>query len=130
MATGLKWMLASNSVVFMPPARMETWVLESHLKPWVHFVPINFDGSDLMEKILHAKAHPDQMILIIKNAKQYISKFLNFYSQENRAMDELKFYADHVHVTPHIEHPLVECDSRSNSTWLYRQLKNCNLSYY
>ena len=95
-----------------------------------HFVPINFDGSDLMEKILHAKAHPDQMILIIKNAKQHISKFLNFYSQENRAMDELKFHADHVHVTPYVEHPLVECDSRSNSTWLYRQLKNCNLSYY
>lgn len=31
-ASGLKWMLASNSVVFMPLPRYETWIEESMLE--------------------------------------------------------------------------------------------------
>ena len=31
-ASGLKWMLASNSVVFMPLPRVETWAMESLLQ--------------------------------------------------------------------------------------------------
>jgi len=38
-ASGLKWMLASNSVVFMPPPRVETWAMESLLQVfWCHMV--------------------------------------------------------------------------------------------
>lgn len=51
MATGLKWMLASNSVVFMPPRRFESWAMESLLKPWVHYVPIRRDTRDLLERV-------------------------------------------------------------------------------
>jgi len=129
-ATGLKWMLASNSVVFMPAPGRESWVLESHLKPWVHYVPLLMDGSDLMEKIMHAKANPDQMMNIIKNAKQYINKFLNFYSQEEQAVEELKFYVERVHIMPSNTKPSVKCDRNLNSTWLYYQLKDCNLQFY
>lgn len=127
-ATGLKWMLASNSVVFMPISTMESWVLESQLKPWVHFVPLMHDGSDLMEKILHAKANPHQMMSIVKNANSYIKKFLNFYSQEEQAVDELKYYSDHVHIMPDNTQPFVKCGS--NSSWLYDHLKDCNVEFY
>lgn len=51
MATGLKWMLASNSVVFMPPPRFESWAMESLLKPWAHYVPIRRDTRDLLERV-------------------------------------------------------------------------------
>jgi hypothetical protein len=129
-ATGLKWMLASNSVVFMPAPGRESWVLESYLKPWVHYVPLLMDGSDLMEKIMHAKANPDQMMNIIKNAKQYINKFLNFYSQEDQAVEELKYYVERVHIMPSNTKPSVKCDRNLNSTWLYHQLKDCNLEFY
>ena len=130
-ASGLKWMLSSNSVVFTPsPITMETWSLEPSLKPWVHYVPLKFDGSDLEEKIMHATENPDQMMMIVKNAKQYIGKFLNFYSQKNRAIDELKFYADRVHISSDIDKHSIECESRANNSWLRSQLRNCNLKFY
>lgn len=50
-ASGLKWMLASKSAVMMVPPRRETWALESHLQAWVHFIPLEPDFSDLLDKI-------------------------------------------------------------------------------
>lgn len=129
-ASGLKWMLASNSVVFMPIPTMESWVLEGQLQPWVHFVPLMYDGSDLMEKILHAIANPHQMMSIVKNANGYIENFMNFYSQEEQAVEDLKHYSDHVHITPANTKPYIKCDSKFNSSWLYNSLKNCNLEFY
>ena len=128
-ATGLKWMLASNSVVFMPQSNMESWIVESQLKPWVHYVPIKYDGSDLIEKIKHAIDNPHQMISIINNANHYMNKFLNFYEQINEASEVLKYYNDHVHYLPNKSNYMIKCDSNQNSTWLYDQLKKCNLSF-
>ena len=56
-ASGLQWMLASNSVVLMPPPTVESWLLESRLEPWVHFIPIKADGTDLEERLIWAKSH-------------------------------------------------------------------------
>ena len=50
-ASGLKWMLASKSAVMMVPPRRETWALESQLQAWVHFIPLEPDFSDLLDKI-------------------------------------------------------------------------------
>ena len=50
-ATGLKWMLYSNSVVFMPPPTKETRFREGSLVPWLHYVPLAEDFTDLIEKI-------------------------------------------------------------------------------
>ena len=50
-------MLASNSVVLMPPPTVESWLLESRLEPWVHFIPIKADGTDLKEQLNWAKSH-------------------------------------------------------------------------
>lgn len=128
-ATGLKWMLASNSVVFMPESTMESWILESQLKQWVHYVPIKFDGSDLLEKIEHAIQNPHQMMSIVSNAKQYMSKFLNFYEQVNEASEILKYYIEHVHFLPEKSKYMVKCSISQNSSWLYNQLKGCNLTF-
>lgn len=50
-ASGLKWMLLSNSVVMMPQPTMETWACEAFLKPMVHYVPVAPDLSDLEERL-------------------------------------------------------------------------------
>lgn len=50
-ATNLKWALASNSVVLMPPPTRESFILESRLEAWKHYVPIKHDTSDLEEKV-------------------------------------------------------------------------------
>ena len=42
-ASGLKWMLNSDPVVFMPRPTHETWAMEGLLRPYVHYVPVEAD---------------------------------------------------------------------------------------
>ena len=42
-ASGLKWMLYSDPVVFMPRPTHETWAMEGLLRPYVHYVPVEAD---------------------------------------------------------------------------------------
>lgn len=50
-ASGLKWALLSNSVVLMPVPRHTSWAMEELLQPWVHYVPLDDEISDLEEKM-------------------------------------------------------------------------------
>merc|ERR1719310_174158 len=56
-ATGLNWALASNSVPFMVEPDVESWLLESSLKAWEHYVPIEADFSDLSSQVDWAVAN-------------------------------------------------------------------------
>jgi hypothetical protein len=49
-SSGLKWALCSTSAVLMPPPTAITWIMEDHLEPWVHYIPLAQDFSDLEEK--------------------------------------------------------------------------------
>lgn len=55
-ATNLKWALLTQSVVLMAPPTVETVLLESLLKPWVHYVPLRRDASDLAERLRWCEA--------------------------------------------------------------------------
>jgi hypothetical protein len=50
-ATGLKWALLSRSVVMMPPPTVTSWLMEEILVPWVHFIPLDADGSNAEERV-------------------------------------------------------------------------------
>ena len=50
-ASGLKWMLFSDSVVLMPAVKVATWALEGTLQPFVHYIPLKPDGSDLLQMV-------------------------------------------------------------------------------
>jgi Glycosyl transferase family 90 len=50
-ASGLKWALLSESVVLMPIPRHTSWAMEELLEPWVHYVPLNHDITDVEEKM-------------------------------------------------------------------------------
>jgi hypothetical protein len=50
-ATALKWALASRSVVLMPRPKFTSWAMEELLAPWVHYIPLNDDLTDVEEKI-------------------------------------------------------------------------------
>ena len=59
-ASGLKWALLSQSVVLMPKPRHTSWCMEELLQPWIHYVPLKDDLSDVetqMQWILH---HSDE----------------------------------------------------------------------
>lgn len=46
-ASGLKWALLSQSVVLMPPPKHTSWCMEELLEPWIHYVPLKEDASDV-----------------------------------------------------------------------------------
>lgn len=50
-STGLKWALLSKSVVLMPPPTFTSWAMEELLEPWIHYVPLNHNGTDAEEKM-------------------------------------------------------------------------------
>jgi hypothetical protein len=50
-ASGLKWALLSNSVVLMPEPKYTSWAMEEWLEPWVHYVPLNDELTDVEEKM-------------------------------------------------------------------------------
>jgi len=71
-ATNLKWALASNSVVFMPPPSRESIILEGKLRPWIHYVPLSHDFSDLTTKINYCDTNP----LVCQNISLAATKFM------------------------------------------------------
>ncbi len=50
-ASGLKWALLSQSVVLMPRPKHTSWAMEELLEPWIHYVPLNEDATDVEEKM-------------------------------------------------------------------------------
>lgn len=76
-ASGLNWMLTSNSIVFMAKPTKFSWLMEDKLKPNVHYVLVKDDFSDLLHKIKWCDAHPNKCKEINRNAKQYMKKFMD-----------------------------------------------------
>ena len=70
-ATGLKWMLYSNSVVFMPPPTLETKFREGSLVPWLHYIPLAEDFTDLIKKIEFC----DNRIFICQKVSEMATEF-------------------------------------------------------
>lgn len=48
-ASGLKWALLSQSVVLMPVPKHTSWAMEELLEPWVHYVPLDDEASNVEE---------------------------------------------------------------------------------
>jgi hypothetical protein len=48
-ATGLKWAILNSSVVMMLRPTVTSWAMEETLQPWVHYIPLDADGSNVEE---------------------------------------------------------------------------------
>ena len=75
--SGLNWKLASNSVVLMAPPKIESWLMEGLLKPWVHYVPLADDYSDLDKIVEWCKNNDEKCQEIVKNANKFMKQFEN-----------------------------------------------------
>lgn len=84
-ATNTKWIMCSNSVLFMPKPQIESWFLESKLVPFVHYIPVNDDFSNLETQIKWCDQNPKKCKEIIKNANDYVKIFLD-EKNENKIM--------------------------------------------
>lgn len=76
-ASGLKWQMASNSLVFMNKPRTTSWFMEDLLVPNVHYVLLKDDFSNLEEKYEWALQNPNECKKIIRNANEYVMQFMN-----------------------------------------------------
>jgi hypothetical protein len=73
-ATNLKWALASNSVVFMPPPTRESFILEGSLRPWEHYMPLGYNMADLEDKVRYCEAHLRHCEAIAQRASAWIKQ--------------------------------------------------------
>eukprot|EP01047_Picozoa_sp_COSAG01_P045047 COSAG01_NODE_4122_length_5331_cov_11.476873_7_plen_260_part_00 len=77
-ATNLKWLLYSNSVVLMQRPNIESWVLEGMLREWVHYVPLRSDLSDLEDNIRWCEANPAAAAQIAVSTMQFTTPRVTF----------------------------------------------------
>ena len=72
----LSYELASGSVILIAKSEWNMW-FQKFLKPYIHFVPVQENLEDLIEKIQWCISHDDECKTIAKNAKLFYDKFLN-----------------------------------------------------
>lgn len=71
----LSYELSCGSVVILADSRWKMWYSE-YIKPFVHYVPVKWDLSDLIEKIEWCRANDDECMRIASNAKKFYDKYL------------------------------------------------------
>ena len=76
-STSLKWVLASTSTVLMPKPKIVSWAMEDTLKPYVHYVPLRDDLSDVHTKVAWCLAHPKFSAKIGLNGRCFAQRFLD-----------------------------------------------------
>jgi hypothetical protein len=95
-ASGLKWMLSSNSVVMMPRPTVSSWVMEEKLQPFVHYIPLADDFSDAEERFHWAVNHEEECMKISRNASEYMSQFMDHRREVLIECAVLKRYLDRI----------------------------------
>jgi len=97
-ASGLNWALASNSVPFMVEPDIESWLLESSLKAWEHYVPIEPDFSDLRSQLDWAVKNDGEAERIAKAGKEYMKQFKNRKTETDIEAAVLTAYLDRMDI--------------------------------
>ena len=95
-ASGLKWMLYSNSVVLMAQPRNFSWIMEDKLIPNHHFILLKDDFSDLNEKYEWCLKNLDKCEEISKNATKYIEQFLD--KELEKKIEIIKRYCNNIQI--------------------------------
>lgn len=93
-ATGLKWMMASNSLVLMPRPRSQSWFAESLLEPWRHYVPLAEDCADLEERLDWCEANPRRAEEIVSEASAFLSEFMDPRREDAMRRAVLLYYVE------------------------------------
>lgn len=58
-SSSFKWMLFSNSLLFLPkPITYMSYAMENLLQPFVHYIPVKSDMSNVEEMVQWAEEHP------------------------------------------------------------------------
>jgi len=97
-ASNLKWMLLSNSVVLMPKPRICSWFMEDKLEPFVHYIPLNDDFTDLEDKYNWCLHNQGECEKISINATHYIEQFMDQNRENEITRRVIETYLDRVNI--------------------------------
>ena len=97
-ATNLKWILYSNSVVLMSRPIISSWIMEDTLISGTHYIEINSDYSDLEEKYNWCLNNLEECKKIAKNGKKYIEQFLDKENEEKITNKIIEIYCKTVKI--------------------------------
>jgi hypothetical protein len=86
--TGTFWKLYSGSVLLKSVGTWKQWYYD-RLIPWVHFVPVNNNFSDLNEKIEWCITNDEKSREISENAKTFVKNELNWDTVHKWLIHEL-----------------------------------------
>lgn len=77
-SSSLCWVLASNSLAVVPPFHYENIIINSrYLKPYIHFLPIKEDYSNLNEVINWALNNDQACKEMVEHANTYMKHFID-----------------------------------------------------
>eukprot|EP01082_Thalassiosira_pseudonana_P009064 g8050.t1 g8050 contig27:73342-76182(-) len=87
----LEALLLSQSIVLMPNERQSTsWLMETALKPYVHFVPIKRDHSDIAAQMQWCENNLEAARKISERASLYVHDML-FDAKAGKDNEEIRF---------------------------------------
>lgn len=89
-ASAQQWVFASGSVPLMITHPDNDWWFRKHLKPMVHYVPIQYDLSDLKEKIEWLVMNDDKAKDIATNAMEFARTVLSAEFQHGYLFREIQ----------------------------------------
>lgn len=102
----MKWALYSNSVVLAPRPKFTAWAMEELLQPWVHFIPLKDDLSDVEDMIKWVSKNDKKAHEIAQAGSLWISDLLfhpDSLADEGMIFDEmLSRYKRHFVHQPHL----------------------------
>jgi hypothetical protein len=87
-SSGLKWALFSNSVVLTQPSTYTSWAMEELLEPWVHYIPLNEDLSNVEEQMQWVLENDDEARNIAHRGALWISDLI-FHPQAGKDDEEI-----------------------------------------
>jgi Glycosyl transferase family 90 len=96
------WILLSNSLMLKQMTQNTQWFYKG-LKPYVHFVPVFANLSDLEEKIVWCKSHDQEAEKIAQNATAFASEYLQYEENLLYLFHLLKEYATHQQFQPALD---------------------------
>ena len=71
-STGLKWSLYSNSVVLTPKPTCTSWAMEELLVPYVHYIPLYDNLTNVEEQVKWMIEHDEEAEQIAYNGKLWM----------------------------------------------------------
>jgi hypothetical protein len=98
--SGLNWKLRANSVVLMPKPVSQSWLMEPFLKPFLHYVPLRDDFSDLGAKLDWCRANEHICQRIIEHAHRFMEQFQDTKYEEQLERQVISTYFSKVRGKP------------------------------